>query len=199
MDVICQALDLMRNTKDEMFGEKISHIEHAMQSYTYAKLHHPRDTELAVATFWHDIGHSLYTSKSAKALGPTISLMEKDGVMLGVVDHDIHAHNLFHDVLPDRCCDLILNHTLAKRYCMELSRLSAASLETFHQEGGPLTVDERTAFENNPRFEDCLLLRECDDAGKDPNFPYGEHGGKDGILLDAIIDTLQLCNTSIRK
>lgn len=185
MNTIIEAIKLMKDTKDEMFGEQISHIEHAMQSYVYAKQHYPQDIELTVAAFWHDIGHSYFIEDPP-------DLMIKDNVVLGVLDHDLHASNLLKNSLPPRCVEMIRNHTVAKRYCMDLDKLSTASLETFHQEGGPLTQEERVAFENHRFFMDCLVLRECDDAGKDPNFPYESHKGKDGILLDAIYDTLTL-------
>lgn len=196
MKYVYQAIKLMKDTKDEMFGEEISHIEHAMQSYAYAIEHYPGDTELAVAAFWHDIGHSLFphADKDHPEYTGPVSLMEKGKVVLGVMNHDVHAHNLLADSLPGRCTEMICYHTTAKRYCMDLESLSPASLETFHQEGGPLSAEERSEFEKNRFFKDCLLLRECDDAGKDPNFSYEKHGGREGLLLSAIHDTLILAD-----
>jgi predicted HD phosphohydrolase len=185
MDKLNQAIQLYLATGDETFGENITHLEHAIQSYIYAKQHYPNDITLSVAAFWHDIGHSMYI------LQPSLKCMRSpDGTLLGIHDHDHLAAEMFKGVLNDRCCTLIKYHTMAKRY--NAHNLSPASQETLLLEGGMLTDSERQIFENHPLFHDILQLRICDDAAKNPLFDYALHGGKDMIILDAISNTIRV-------
>lgn len=185
-----KALRLLSATKDDDFGEEITHLDHCLQTYMFLRNKYPHDIELAVAGFWHDIGHSLH--KDLEAPG----LMLKDGIVLGVRDHDQKGADLFTGLLPDRVCNLIGLHTTAKRFIATTNnkiykeKLSEASAETYHQEGGILSPGEQHKFRNNPLFSDALKLREGDDEGKDPLCGY--KGGRSKVLLDAISDTLYL-------
>ena len=187
MDTLYQITELLVSTATDDFGEKISHLEHALQTYSYAKEHYPEDDELAVAGFWHDIGHSLYGSDGYDLM------MSRDEVILGVHDHDKLAADILKDLLSKRCCALIENHTMVKRYkAYKGDSLSEASKETLELEGGLLTSSERLQFEKHPLFSTLIKLRECDDAGKSTSFDYQQRGGKEILLLRAISDTLKL-------
>lgn len=178
------ALDLLARTCHDDFAEEISHLDHCVQTYLYLKRAYPEDTELAVAGFWHDIGHSMY-------LDGVDIMQDRKGTLLGVQDHDRLAAELFAGVLPDRVCQLISLHTMAKRYAAGTgSKFSSASTETLALEGGTLTEAERKDFEAHSLFRDALQLREGDDSGKNPACNFD--GNRDGILLAALRDTVAL-------
>ena len=64
----------------------------------------------------------------------------------------------------------------AKRYLCAvepgyLDRLSAASKTSLAVQGGVMSRGQVVAFQANPAFEAALLLRRCDDQGKDAALP----------------------------
>jgi gamma-butyrobetaine dioxygenase len=64
-------------------------------------------------------------------------------------------------------------HVAAKRYLCAaepgyLALLSAESLRTLAWQGGPMTADERSAFEALPHAQDAVAVRRWDDEAKDP-------------------------------
>ena len=163
---------------------------------------YPGDTELAVAGFWHDIGHCFCTLDDDEHY-PLMVKYDGEGVqVLGVEDHDRLGSELFQGVLPDRVCELINLHTIAKRYANQVNntadRLSEASAATLILEGGDLSAQERLEFELNPLFTDAMKLREGDDAGKNPKFEHTDMdgnmliGGRDAEIFSALRDTMVL-------
>jgi predicted HD phosphohydrolase len=55
MDTLAQALRILDMTAEETYGEEISHLHHAIQTYYHLL---KEDINIRVAGFWHDIGHS---------------------------------------------------------------------------------------------------------------------------------------------
>jgi predicted HD phosphohydrolase len=192
MNQIAYALDLLSQTATETFGEEITHLDHSLQVYTYICNNYPGDIELAVAGFWHDIGHSLAILPQKGRMLPEAELMvhPETRTVLGVMDHDQRGAELFDGVFSERVLDLIRLHTMAKRYHGDVGVLSDASAETLKQEGGLLSEDQRQQFAEHPRFQDAMRLREADDAGKDADFNYDNYGGRHSILLRVIVDTM---------
>jgi len=186
-------MKMLQLTAEEKFGEEISHLEHAIQTYYYL---HDQDLEMRVAGFWHDIGHSTCVEASAASAATATAasklMLAKDGTILGVHDHDLLGAGIFKDIFPERTRALISMHTMAKRYQVGRSTsldLSDASTTTYHLEGGALTPEEQEQFEQNPYFRDALVLRNADNLGKDPHFPQGNYPK---LLLQALADTMQL-------
>jgi predicted HD phosphohydrolase len=159
-------------TAQETYGEAVTHLDHAIQTYALLLPYH--DKELAVAGFWHDIGHSLpHTERMGQ---------------YGARHHERHGAHLFRHVFPKKVCQLIALHTAAKRYKAHAQDLSLASRHTLFEQGGPMTAEERCEFESHPYFNEALLLRQADDNAKDPAF----RGDRTMLLLQALTDSLDL-------
>ena len=135
----------------QSYGEDISIRDHMLQSAEGAAGRR-MGANLVAAALLHDIGWG--------AKGP----------------HEATAAAMLAPVLGEGVASLIRNHVEAKRYLVAVrpdyaERLSAASLHTLTQQGGPMTPDECRAFEAMPDFELCLELRYLDEGGKQPSLP----------------------------
>lgn len=146
-------------------GEAVDLWEHAFQ--TAAGLQwRGADDELVVAGLLHDLG---------------------DG-RVAAADHARWAAALVRPLFGERVAWLIEQHAEAKRYrcAVEPSywdQLSPVSQETLRRQGGVMTVAEAEQFATHPWARDAVLLRECDDAGKDPSVVSGEHAERFRMLL----------------
>ncbi len=135
----------------ESYGEDISIRDHMLQSAEGAVARR-LGGELAAAALLHDIGWGMK--------GP----------------HEAMAAERLAPVLGEGVAGLIRNHVDAKRYLVAVrpdyaERLSAASVQTLKQQGGPMTPDACRAFESVPDFELCLELRYLDEGGKELSAP----------------------------
>lgn len=178
--MIAEALHMLQLTANETYGEQISHLHHAIQTYYHLR---NEDIEIRVAGFWHDIGHSYILQADRYE-----AMRDAKGNILGIVDHDDLGMKLFQGTLPDRVCRLISMHTRAKRYQATKSKLSEASRMTYELEGGDMSAEQRAEFEQDPLFRDALILRGGDDAGKDPDLDIAY----ELWLLRAIDDTFRV-------
>ncbi|HWE60980.1 MAG TPA: HD domain-containing protein [Chloroflexota bacterium] len=109
------------------------------------------DEELVVAGLLHDLGDGRVTE----------------------AQHGPWAAHLVRPLLGDRVAWVIAQHADAKRYMCAVdphywARLSPLSQQTLLHQGGVMTAEEVEAFRAHRWAEDALLLRRCDDAGKDP-------------------------------
>ena len=184
-EIVHRAMDLLSRSADMDFGEEITHLEHAIQTYCHLV---DNDIEVRVAGFWHDLGHSLCLEDGYR------TMKDSDGTILGVDDHDFLVKTMFLGVLPERTCELMGMHTVAKRYQCErdgTGKLSQASIKTMELEGGPLSDEEREKFLASPYVEDALTLRDADNKGKDTKFPKELYPK---LVLQAMTDTLKLYN-----
>ena len=130
----------------QTYGEDISIRDHMLQSAEGAVARR-MGANLVAAALLHDIGWGMK--------GP----------------HEATAAAMLAPVLGEGVASLIRNDVDAKRYLVAVrpdyaERLSAASVETLKQQGGPMTADECSAFEGMPDFELCLELRYLDERGK---------------------------------
>ena len=130
----------------ESYGEDISIRDHMLQSAEGAVARR-MGPNLVVVALVHDIGWGMK--------GP----------------HEAAAAAMLTPVLGEGVASLIRNHVDAKRYLVAVrpdyaERLSAASVHTLKQQGGPMTPDQCRAFEAMPDFELCLELRYLDEGGK---------------------------------
>ena len=135
----------------ESYGEDISIRDHMLQSAEGAVARR-KGANLVAAALVHDIGWGMK--------GP----------------HEATAAAMLAPVLGEGVASLIRNHVDAKRYLVAArpdyaERLSAASVHTLKQQGGPMTPDECRAFEAMADFELCLELRYLDEGGKEMSPP----------------------------
>jgi 2-amino-1-hydroxyethylphosphonate dioxygenase (glycine-forming) len=148
----------------EYIGEPVSQIEHAYQAALLAKSQ-TTDNEVIIASFFHDIGH-LCAQEDAESM---------DG--FGVLDHDeIGADYLRSFGFSERVAFLVENHVQAKRYLTwknldYYDALSDASKETLKFQGGAMSEQEGTLFEQHPDFQTIIQLRKWDEAAKETNIP----------------------------
>ena len=87
--------------------------------------------------------------------------------------HEDAGAAVLEGVFPAIVVEAVKHHVAAKRYLCAVNRdyhdaLSPASVHSLMLQGGPMSADERAAFETNPHLEQILLVRSCDDRGKVP-------------------------------
>lgn len=150
--------------------ESITQMEHAIQSALYS-IKYDNDN-LTVASLLHDIGHLLYESNEQ---------MIMNDENLGVKCHELIGYEYLKiNGFNEEVCVLVRNHVNSKRYLATLNEnygntLSEASKKTLIYQGGLMTDMELLEFENDKYYNESILLRYCDDNGKNidmelPNF-----------------------------
>ena len=149
----------------EYAGEKVSQLEHMAQAAQLAEAQ-GYDEEVVLAAFLHDIGH---ISEAAKGEN------EMDG--FGIKDHEeLGAEFLREKGFSKKVARLVESHVEAKRYLTfkdpaYYSNLSDASKKTLEYQGGPMTAEEATAFEQYPLFDLIIRMRNWDEQAKIENQP----------------------------
>jgi len=146
---------------EEYAGEKVTQLEHMVQAAQLAE-EQGYDEEVILAAFLHDVGHITETATP------------EDGRMggFGIKDHEaIGAEYLREKGFSKKVCRLVESHVEAKRYLtvrdpMYYARLSDASKRTLEYQGGPMTEEEATAFEQYPLFELIIKMRTWDEEAK---------------------------------
>lgn len=146
-------IDLLAATAEESYGERVTMLDHALQSAALARAHGEGD-EMVLACLLHDIGHVL-----------------DDAGEWGLPGHaDVGARAL-QPFLSPAIVEPIRHHVSAKRYRVAVEpdyhdHLSLASQMSLQEQGGPLTDDEAAAFGRLPFSAEALRLRTYDDDGK---------------------------------
>jgi phosphonate degradation associated HDIG domain protein len=143
-------------------GEPVSQTSHMIQCAMQA-MAEGADMELIIGAFLHDIGHLLRYKMQTEAMGN-----------YGVMNHDgIGGEYLRENGFSERVCAMVEQHVAAKRYLVTTdpaykNKLSEASLQTLMQwQGGLMTKEEVTAFQNQPFFYDIIKVRLWDEEAKD--------------------------------
>lgn len=145
------------------FGENVSQFEHAAQSLMLA-MSDEQAIDMQVAAFLHDIGHLLETPENTNKMD-----------VYGRKDHEEAAQLwLLERGFSKKIQAVVKNHVIAKRYlCFKNPEyylgLSDASKQTMEFQGGKMSETEAQYFENEPYFEESILLRNWDDKAKIPN------------------------------
>lgn len=149
---------------ENYIGENISQIEHASQSAELAEKN-GTDEEVILAAFFHDIGH----------------LCEGEDMSgYGKMSHEKIGANYLRSLgFSEIVARLVENHVQAKRYlCAKkpeyYRKLSEASKKTLEFQGGVMTVEEVTAFEQDSLFQLSIMMRAWDEAAKEENKPLPE-------------------------
>lgn len=142
------------------FGEEVTELEHALQTAFLAESSGAGE-EQVVAALLHDIGHLLHRLPEDIADRGFDGRHEEAGAVLLAVH------------FGPAVAEPVRLHVAAKRYLCGADAgyaagLSAASRRSLELQGGPFTVEEKRAFEENPWCPRALALRRWDDAAKIP-------------------------------
>jgi predicted HD phosphohydrolase len=132
-------------------GEAVDLLDHALQCAALLAKASPDDLELQAAGLVHDIGSVLEPDRPATHAATGAAAVES--------------------LLGSRVAVLVGRHDEAKRYLVATDddyrrRLSARSIETLAEQGGPLDAGEIKAFEAREHADALLVLRRADDAAK---------------------------------
>ena len=150
--------DLFHRYGNDRYGEDATQLSHALQCAALARVEGCRDALIAAALL-HDVGQFV---ESAGLMA------ERSGID---ARHEELGYRLLVTAFPAAVTDPIRLHVGAKRYLCAVDptyagRLSAASRLSLRLQGGPMSGEERSAFEREPSFADAVTLRRFDDAGK---------------------------------
>lgn len=161
-----EILSLYQRFGDEDYiGEPVSQIEHMCQCAQLAEAG-GFDNEVILAAFFHDIGHFLEHVMPAGQM---------DG--FGVVDHEkLGAEYLRQKGFSEKIANLVTSHVSAKRYLTYkypeyFNQLSEASKRTLEFQGGVMSKEEATDFENDSLHDLYIQLRRWDEQAKETERP----------------------------
>jgi phosphonate degradation associated HDIG domain protein len=176
--VIGEIFGLFSRFGAERYGEDLSVQEHMLQCAALAQSR-GSPQNVVVAALLHDIGHMLH----AAAGGPFDNSRD-------------FAHEALGSAWLSRAFDETVTapialHVQAKRYLCAVEetyfdRLSDASRLSLAVQGGVMDENEAAAFAAHPAFEATLLLRRCDDAGKDASIQTRGIEAFHGLLTAAL-------------
>ncbi len=146
-------LDLMAATADETYGERLSMLDHALQSAAGAVADDAGD-EMVLACLLHDLGHILGRSGD-----------------WGLPGHAEVGARALQPLLDQAIVEPIRGHVMAKRYRVAVEpsyhdHLSKASQMSLAEQGGPLCEDDTEAFRVGAFAAEAMRLRAYDDDGK---------------------------------
>jgi len=164
-EVSSEILELFEQHGNEDYdGEPVSQTSHMIQCAMLA-MGTGGDMELVIGALLHDVGHLLRYKVQTEAMG-----------QYGVMNHDgLGGEYLRKNGFAERVCAMVDQHVAAKRYLVSTDpsykgKLSEASLQTLMKwQGGLMTPEEITAFENHPYFDDIIKVRLWDEEAKDHN------------------------------
>jgi predicted HD phosphohydrolase len=128
-----------------------THLEHALQTAAVLRSWVPGDDELVVAGLVHDLGQLLPGAGDAR--------------------HAEAGAAAVRGALGERVAELVRLHVPAKRYLVSAeagygSDLAPDSVASLALQGGPMSAEERSAFETEIWAADALTLRRADESGK---------------------------------
>jgi len=152
------ALDLFTRLGALHYGERVSQLDHALQTAHNAAVAGESEAMVAAALL-HDIGHLLHSDG-------------EDAAQRGIdTCHEAAGARWLAQGFGLAVSEPVRLHVAAKRYRTffepaYLQSLSAASLESLHLQGGPMTAQEAAAFAAHPHSAAALRLRTYDDLGK---------------------------------
>lgn len=144
----------------DYIGEPVSQLEHMLQAGELARVAGASD-ELILAAFFHDIGHLL-------AFEGVLDHMQQ----YGVTDHETMGANLLRSAgFSETIASLVESHVETKRYLTfryadYYDRLSEASKATLEMQGGRMAAEEALIFEQDPRLDMKIRIRQWDDEAK---------------------------------
>lgn len=139
---------------DESYGEGVTMLAHMLQAAALAESE-GADDRLVIAALLHDVGHFLQPTDDS----------------FGYHKHDRSGGDWLAKRFPPEVSEPVRLHVAAKRYLCAVERdyfgkLSAASVYTLSQQGGPMSDAEARAFASSPYHQSAVCLRRWDDSGK---------------------------------
>lgn len=147
----------------ENYGtEAVTQLQHALQCAQLAE-DAKASPPLITAALLHDIGHILSDDQLPTSLGEDLNDYHEERGYQWVLNHFGAA-----------VADPVRLHVAAKRYLCTIDpgyaqTLSPTSYKSFQDQGGTMREDEKTAFEDEPFYQEALDLRRWDDQAKDPS------------------------------
>jgi predicted HD phosphohydrolase len=172
-DVREQLLAALRATADLPYdGEAVDQLAHALQTGTLAVQAGARP-EVVAAALLHDIGRS-----------PVVV------AMLPEAPHERAGAAYCTRLLGHEVGWLVGAHVLAKRALVALdpdyaALLSAVSVRSLQEQGGPAAAAEVDRFLRHPLAEEAMLVRRWDDEAKVPGAATMELDDLLGIAMTA--------------
>lgn len=161
--IISEIFDLYARFGSGTYGEDLSLERHMLQSAAMAESM-GAPGPVVVAALLHDIGYFLYADSEASWNAGRDFAHETIGAawLSRAFDEAVTAP--------------IAMHVNAKRYLCAIEpgyfdRLSDASRRSLAVQGGVMSEAEVEAFARLPAFEAAVILRRCDDLGKDVAAP----------------------------
>jgi gamma-butyrobetaine dioxygenase len=138
----------------ESYGEGVTMLAHMLQAAALAE-HEGAGEPLIVAALLHDVGHFLQPTDDS----------------FGYHKHDRSGGDWLAKRFPPEVSEPVRLHVAAKRYLCAVEKdyfgkLSAASVYTLSQQGGPMSDAEVKAIAASPHVDAAVRLRRWDDSGK---------------------------------
>ena len=154
--------DYMVRTGQSFYDESVTQLEHALQCANQARINDAAPSQITSALL-HDLGHFLLDEHNAD-----IAFLADD------LNHEAVGADFLESFFPNAVTTPVRLHVPAKRYLCATDAayyegLSEASKRSLRVQGGVMSEDERSAFEQIPHFEDALSLRRWDDLAKVKN------------------------------
>ncbi len=175
--VVDNVLDLLRRAGNQEYrGEKVSQLEHALQTAQQAVDAAGSEEEI-IAALLHDIGH-MWPDDDSVVTG------------VGVVEHDRVGSEVLRSLgFSDAVAEIVAGHVAAKRYLVAndqeyASKLSDVSVESLRLQGGPMSAEESALFAQAPWAKEKLRVRVWDDQAKTPGTQVSGAETYWGLLLD---------------
>ena len=176
--IVSEIFDLFARFGSDGYGEDLSLERHMLQSAALAESLGAPDKAVAAALL-HDIGYFLHADSGASVDAGRDFRHEAIGAawLARGFDGEVTAP--------------IALHVQAKRYLCAVEAnyydgLSDASRRSLAVQGGVMSEEEAAAFAKDPAFEAALLLRRCDDQGKDAEASTRALGDYRGLLIEAL-------------
>ncbi|CAD6577510.1 MAG: hypothetical protein TREMPRED_001971 [Tremellales sp. Tagirdzhanova-0007] len=144
-------------------GESISQLEHSLQAAESARQSGADEATIAGALL-HDIGQFLPYSDAKDLM--------TNGTSVGRASHEKIGEVYLRGLgFPEKVCELVGAHVVAKRYLTAvvpsyLESLSSASKASLKHQGGPFSPEEIERFKKDPLWQDKVALRKWDDNAK---------------------------------
>jgi len=178
MDIVDEILELFKTRGSAAYlGEPVSQQEHALQAARLAVLDGAPHA-LVAAALLHDVGHRLGTEDNPAERGVDAR-------------HEASGHAwLARHFIPE-VAEPVRLHVLAKRYLCAVEpeymrSLSPASVRSLELQGGPLTMEEARAFEENSFGSEAVRLRRWDDLAKTPGLQVPDTSQYELVLRAAL-------------
>lgn len=158
-DVIDRIFETFRRRGGQMYGERVTQMEHALQA-AFAAEQDGAGEALIAAALLHDYGHLIQDLPDAA---------ERD---LDALHQEVGA-TFLEPFFVAGVTEPARLHVAAKRYLCAVDpayfhSLSPASVRSLQLQGGPFNHAEVKAFEASPYFIDAVRLRRYDEMGKVP-------------------------------